>query len=84
MKARVQHAPHDGHSLSLYDNLIWHLLEIVYDRRPHKPEVGNYDKEHKQDLAVVSSPFHAKISKNNITNLEFKCRNYNFTVRPSF
>ena len=43
-----------------------------------------YDKEHKQDIDVVSSPFHAKISKNNITKLEFKCRNYNFTVRPSF
>ena len=47
-------------------------------------QVLSYDKKHKQDLAVISSPFHAKISKNNITNLEFKCRNYNFTVRPSF
>ena len=43
-----------------------------------------HDKEHKQDLAVVSSPFQAKISKNNITTLEFKYRNYNFTVRPHF
>ena len=27
-----------------------------------------YDKEHNQDSAAVSSPFHAKISENNITN----------------
>ena len=30
-----------------------------------------YEKEHKQDLVAVSSQFHAKISKNNITSLEF-------------
>ena len=43
-----------------------------------------YDKEHIQDLVAVSSPFHAKISKNNITNLEFEFIIYYFTARPSF
>ena len=35
-------------------------------------------------IVAIPSPFHEKISNNNITSLDFKCRIYYVTARSSF
>ena len=66
--------------------MVWSSLWRLKTTKKYNSSNGwrTYDKEHIQDLVAVSSPFHAKISKNNITNFEFKFIIYYFTAWPSF